>query len=109
MTLAVGDVDEDVRACEEHSDVLRRRGVRRRRGDADDRTVPDQVTLEPARAVPDTASIMDRFSSVSVRQVVMSKLHTGACVVFVYTVSFLTGHKPECRINARCSHDGEQV
>lgn len=47
-------------------------------GDADDRAAPDQVTLEPAQSRSDDAAVEERFGSVHVRQVVMSKLHTGA-------------------------------
>jgi len=46
-------------------------------GDADDRAFPDQVTLEPVQAAPADTRIDERFAPVPVRQVVMSKLHTG--------------------------------
>jgi inhibitor of Bruton tyrosine kinase len=46
-------------------------------GDADDRVLPDQVTLEPVQARPENANVEERFAPVRVRQIVMSKLHTG--------------------------------
>lgn len=49
-------------------------------GDAGDRAFPDQVVLEPAQARPPDARTDERFAPVPVRQVVMSKLHTGMYV-----------------------------
>ncbi|KAI0750595.1 hypothetical protein BC629DRAFT_1684927 [Irpex lacteus] len=46
-------------------------------GDADDRAFPDQINLEPVQPRQDNAHIDERFAHVPVRQVVMSKLHTG--------------------------------
>ncbi|KAI0683880.1 hypothetical protein BC835DRAFT_1422860 [Cytidiella melzeri] len=46
-------------------------------GDADDRTLPDQITLEPAQPCTEGSHVDERFAPVQVRQVVMSKLHTG--------------------------------
>ncbi|KAI0339735.1 hypothetical protein BDW22DRAFT_1486805 [Trametopsis cervina] len=46
-------------------------------GDADDRAFPDVVSLEPAVPRSVDAHVEERFASVLVKQVVMSKLHTG--------------------------------
>ncbi|KAI0091451.1 hypothetical protein BDY19DRAFT_1030603 [Irpex rosettiformis] len=47
-------------------------------GDADDRTFPDPIRLEPVGPLlPASARIDERLASVPVRQIVMSKLHTG--------------------------------
>ncbi|KAL6301747.1 regulator of chromosome condensation 1/beta-lactamase-inhibitor protein II [Sparassis latifolia] len=46
-------------------------------GDGDDRTYPEQVVIRPADPVSEKEIIDARFSPIHVRQIVMSKLHTG--------------------------------
>ncbi|PSR72203.1 hypothetical protein PHLCEN_2v11910 [Hermanssonia centrifuga] len=46
-------------------------------GDGDDRTFPDQVVIEPAQPHSQSALLQERFSPIRVKQIVMSKLHTG--------------------------------
>ena len=48
-------------------------------GDGDDRAFPEQITVESAQAASRTESspVKDRFAPTRVRDIVMSKLHTG--------------------------------
>ena len=57
-------------------------------GDAGDRTFPDPIHLEHIDPpLPESARIDERFAPVQVRQVVMSKLHTGESLLFTHFVT----------------------
>ncbi len=60
-------------------------------GDGDDRTYPELLSLRIS-PVPETEPIDSRFTPIRVRQIVMSRLHTGMC-----SLSLLRARVPELR------------